>query len=354
MQANKIEINKIANVSLSNIGQSVDQFELEWLNKSKFKLATKNQNDGKYIIRFISQDRIYTSQKNQIIDFKTHIKDKIGLKANNFYFLYAFFNPLIQEIQDYGLFKQPKILTSSSTEFTKGKEAIITTTDNCYQFTKGARIIVWKQEDIVGGDVRNNLGIILNIISKTQLKIKLDNNDFYGSDFTDIGVTILQTNLFKPWIVSSNEQKIYNQNYKLISAGFRINDNLELENFKFHEFKYNYFSQEINYVITTDSIDYDRVFYFFELMPPTTITVDLGIKIILDKNNLNFYGDEHFFYDMNGFIIGCLQYQVYKNGISVFNINLTLKDLLLRYKSFENRNPNTVREISLCHFKENI
>lgn len=270
MEANKeVYLNQRINKAFSSgvyEGKVFSTFGLEYIDGNSFKLFAKpvegrspklpemsfgenenvstEQNDLSYdkVIRVLIDGKVYEEPNDWTVDITTKgidnenktcgIVDGLGLVNNSYYFLWAFANagnteqdslniPEItidnKPLVGFGLMRQPKGNYSAVSGGNKGGTATFTLTSPLpYLFTVGAKVLCWRSSS------QYNTGVVQEILSDTQLMVKLDNISFYGTNLTSVGGVIVQRDYFKPWVAKRDGQTLYSNYYKLMSGAIFV------------------------------------------------------------------------------------------------------------------------------------
>jgi hypothetical protein len=136
------------------------------------------------------------------------------------FLIWSFANEANTEFIGFGLSHKPYSTFSAITVGGgKGTDTTITVpgTGNkiAYQFTVGARVVL---RNTVGTSplYEWNWGTIKTINSSTSITITMD-NDTYGTALTGAtGGEIKQWDRFRPWVVTTSDQTLYYDNYRLL------------------------------------------------------------------------------------------------------------------------------------------
>jgi hypothetical protein len=98
----------------------------------------------------------------------------------------------------------------------KGATGKIFTTVNAYQFTEGSQVCVRNRVG-TAPEYQWNWGVLQTVNSSTSITIDMNNSADYGSSIT--GTTsgeIFQWDKFRPWVVTSSGQTLYDTYYTLM------------------------------------------------------------------------------------------------------------------------------------------
>ncbi len=134
------------------------------------------------------------------------------------YLIWAFTNESNTGTPTFGMTRKPlSNWTGLSSGGGFGTTATLTGLTNAFQFTIGARVVV---TNVVGSapDFEYNHGTVASIISDTSVTIDLDDNEpNYGTAITGAtGGILKQWNKFRPYVVTSTGQTLFENNYRLL------------------------------------------------------------------------------------------------------------------------------------------
>ena len=141
------------------------------------------------------------------------IVDGIAAEAARDYLFWGFLDDAFN-FAGIGLTRKPYSVYTAGTA-AKGASASFTVT-NAFQYTNGARVVI-RNADGTAPLFEYNWGTITDIPNNTTLTITTDNSPNYGTALT--GTTsgvIKQWNKFRPWVVTSSGQTLYQPYYSLL------------------------------------------------------------------------------------------------------------------------------------------
>jgi hypothetical protein len=185
-------------------------------------LPNRNGNDDYVIwINNVIYEDLHTGTDETITLTSTGLNGLVDgitfVAANTREFLvWAFANNQNNGFEGFAVTHKPYSLYTGPATATVGTTVTFTGLTDAYQFTEGARVAV---RNTVGTapQYQWNWGTITAINSNTSIDVLMDNNGAYSVTLTAAtGGDIQQWNKFRPWVVTSSDQTLYKNNYRLI------------------------------------------------------------------------------------------------------------------------------------------
>lgn len=201
------------NYKLDVHDHSPEQWSLKYNDSSSFYINTVEDGEGNDLIRIKALKRNWEKASSQLIDFSRNgIGGLVGgsvITTDSFYLIWAFFNSTGTEFYGFGCTKQPQETATNISGTSKGSTCTLTLPGNGYSFTQGASVTVYTL------DSDWNTGIITEIVSRTSVKVLLD-NESWGTALSGTTPVITQYNKFRPYNTGSGDL-VYGK-YKLLSS----------------------------------------------------------------------------------------------------------------------------------------
>ena len=318
---NNLRMNKLGNDS-EHSSRFLSFFDIKYVDNKTAAIAakkTQNKPDG-FILRTQNNYETQLPDSKWELDFTKSNTNKSILTAgildqlsedvfiaDRFYLLFALYDSNNSTIlkdgkwdsvdytfEGFGLFSQPKSISTSFSSGNKGDYCTITLSVtksdyNAYQFTTGAEVLVWY------ADTDWNKGIITSINSVNEIVVELDNGS-YGYNLANSAQTIVQLDKFRPYNSKSIDTDLF-QEYQLITGLFYIDSSGNLTEFDYQRGMVG--MKDTYKMYDTTPTTTQHYYPLYEWIPPTAInfygmtTINSTSSLLQLTNYINIVTFQH-------------------------------------------------------------